>query len=931
MRRQRALAWAAVLALVFAVQLAPLPIGIPDLATAVLAQDATSNEASESTDLAVVALHCAEAPAADSLASYLATGAPPAGCAPAVGVAVTVTEDDAPLPGSPFATDVTGTLGVPVRLGSAVEVREDPGSLPAGYEPLAGEANGVPYANPVRLDSAVAGAAVLFVNVPAPVAALDQDAAAAAPEEATALAADTADADADPKARAATPALTCDPAYIAESNPAILPPAPKAGDIGGTVNSAPSSGTGGTAIDDGTYQIETGGDYTTGAETADGGNPAVSASSTRIDDGVRFFSWNWHRGDDRFWFARDRDDGWFVHGNGIWLWPRRIDVANLAAARSDTDNVAVVSNIVRIGNGVWRWPDRDDDWRQHDDSWMWRPDHFRDHDWRVDDTGLWVWLAAAQSGDDNVAVSASSVRIDKGVWFRPFDHDRNDNWFWLDRDRDDDRRWFDRDRDDDWLVHDKGLWRWPGRIDIAHLAAASSGDDNVAVVASAVRIDTGVWLLPPNRFKHGVWNWPGRDRDDDNWTWTWPRRSSTGIWIWSGAVARSGDNVAISASAVRIDTGLWLLPPSHGRTHDWLDHDDDDRGDRSSAESLTIESGTASEAPRGKLEQSSDQDESTSTADEALVVSSPSDDASEPPADSAAAPADATEAPGDGNAAPASEAAAPEADVESVGVAPAAEPAPDAVAAPADSTVKAPSDAGATDAGAVDPVVETEYVAPEPVVDSGYVAPAPAAEPVYVAPEPAADPGYVDPGYAEPAVDPGYVDPGNAEPTYVEATYVEPIYAEPEPVFEPVAIDPGNGDFGNDGFDNVNLAPIDVAAGSNGFGNSDFGSNEPAFVAPEPVIESGNAEPVFAADPVSVDPGNGGAGFGDAGNAAPDPGFGNGGGDAGMAAPDLGNAGPGNDAPAPISVDSGDGGGGFDGGNAAPDAGAGQSEGPADE
>ena len=66
---------------------------------------------------------------------------------------------------------------VPVGLGSAVEVREDPKSLPTGYEPLSGEANGVPYANPVQLDAAVAGAAVLFVNVPSSVAELAQEAA----------------------------------------------------------------------------------------------------------------------------------------------------------------------------------------------------------------------------------------------------------------------------------------------------------------------------------------------------------------------------------------------------------------------------------------------------------------------------------------------------------------------------------------------------------------------------------------------------------------------------------------------------------------------------------------------------------------------------------------------------------------------------------
>ena len=87
-----------------------------------------------------------------------------------MGVTIAVTENGDPVPGSPFTTDVAGTLTLPVSLGSAVEVREDPKSLPAGYEPLTQEANGVPYANPVQLDPAVAGAAVLFVNVPSSVA-----------------------------------------------------------------------------------------------------------------------------------------------------------------------------------------------------------------------------------------------------------------------------------------------------------------------------------------------------------------------------------------------------------------------------------------------------------------------------------------------------------------------------------------------------------------------------------------------------------------------------------------------------------------------------------------------------------------------------------------------------------------------------------------
>src|SRR5829696_6024393 len=172
MIRQRALAWAAVLALVASVLIAPLPLPLATrfAAPVALAQD-DSADAGEPTDLAVVGLHCAAAPAAEALTSFLADGAAPTECAPAVGVTIVVTENGAPVSGSPFTTDVSGTITLPVELGSAVEVREDPKSLPAGYKPLTQEANNVPYANPVQLDSAVAGAAVLFVNVPTAVAA----------------------------------------------------------------------------------------------------------------------------------------------------------------------------------------------------------------------------------------------------------------------------------------------------------------------------------------------------------------------------------------------------------------------------------------------------------------------------------------------------------------------------------------------------------------------------------------------------------------------------------------------------------------------------------------------------------------------------------------------------------------------------------------
>src|SRR5215213_8479175 len=123
MIRQRSLAWAVVLALVVTVQIAPLPTQLPTPFTAALAQGDPAADAGEPTDLAIVALHCAEAPATEALTSFLSSATPPTGCAPAVGVAVAVTENGDPVPGSPFTTDVAGTLTVAVSLGSAIEVR----------------------------------------------------------------------------------------------------------------------------------------------------------------------------------------------------------------------------------------------------------------------------------------------------------------------------------------------------------------------------------------------------------------------------------------------------------------------------------------------------------------------------------------------------------------------------------------------------------------------------------------------------------------------------------------------------------------------------------------------------------------------------------------------------------------------------------------
>ena len=78
---QRALAWAAVLALVATVvDRTPTSSNLgPRVA---LAQDDSATDAGEPTDLAVVALNCAEAPKREALTSFFTDGTPPNECAP---------------------------------------------------------------------------------------------------------------------------------------------------------------------------------------------------------------------------------------------------------------------------------------------------------------------------------------------------------------------------------------------------------------------------------------------------------------------------------------------------------------------------------------------------------------------------------------------------------------------------------------------------------------------------------------------------------------------------------------------------------------------------------------------------------------------------------------------------------------------------------
>ena len=77
-----------------------------------------------------MALQCADARSGD--ADVVLQQWDTAGCAPAEGVSIAVTENEKPLSGSPFTTDTDGTLAVRVGLGSEVTVKEDPKSLPPG-------------------------------------------------------------------------------------------------------------------------------------------------------------------------------------------------------------------------------------------------------------------------------------------------------------------------------------------------------------------------------------------------------------------------------------------------------------------------------------------------------------------------------------------------------------------------------------------------------------------------------------------------------------------------------------------------------------------------------------------------------------------------------------------------------------------------------
>ena len=573
---------------------AVLFVNVPGSVATELAQS-TSDEAGAPTELAVVALQCADAPAMEALTSYFTSGSPPGGCAPAEGVTITVTENEQPLSGSPFQTDANGSLAVRIGLGSDVTVKEDPKSLPSGYVPLTQEFNGVPYANPVRLDSAVAGAAVLFVNVPTAVAArLAEGGAAVDAGEVTNL------------SHAATPGRTgCDPAYpdertcIAPGRPlaepcaitdqrnfTVLAPDPRGLDADGDgIGCEPISPAGGTLLRGASVNLYTSrGDLGHAApiRTAD---VAVSADPVRSSDGGRVsppvdsraINWVAESGRNRagLWFqSRDRsragnlavvsnpivighglwrwpnrhdENDWFRRGrnhDGILFWPGRISVGNIVVSGSGSGNVAIASNPVFISNGVGVGPNRN-----HDDDLAWR------HRFGI---GSWHWLnrisagniTVAGSGDGNVAIASNPVFIGNGLWRRPVDsrhdgrfgpgHDPDDNWFWRSR-------------------FGNGVWGWPDRIAAGNLAVARSDDGNLAVASNPIFI------------RNGAWSWPTHFDNDD---WFQPNLISVG----NITVAGNGNgNVAIASNPVFISHGVWAEPNRLGND-DWFwrnrNHDD---------------------------------------------------------------------------------------------------------------------------------------------------------------------------------------------------------------------------------------------------------------------------------------------------------------------------------------------------------------------
>lgn len=872
---------------------AVLFVNVPHAVATGLAQEVPADGVGEPTDLAVVALQCADAPAAETLTSFFSTGTPPSGCTPAVGVGITVMENEQPHSGSPFTTGADGALSVPVRLGAVVSVEQDPKTLPSGYEPLTQAAKGVPYANPVKLDSATADAAVLFVNVPASVASR--------------LTGDTLAMGGGGGATNLAQSVTqdrpgCDPAYpdaqtcIAPGRPlaapcsitdqrnfTVLAPDPRGLDADRDgIGCEPISPRGGTVARDASGNRSSSGSTIRRAAPAAAGGAPVAAGRVRSDAVTR----NAHPERSRavsVIVQRDRGNA------GLW---------SAVPSRTGTGNVAMVSNPVFIANGMWGWPNR-----FNRDDWIWRqrrPGHgevgFLPGAFNVGN----VTVTGSGLGSGNLAIASNPVFISSGVWAWP-GHSRGGDWRWRNR-------------------LDNGAWFWPNQFTPGNVTVASSGNGNIAIVSNPVFISSGVWHWP-GHMNAGGWPW---NHSVNNGQWRWPNYFGNSIWIRPGiisvgnlVIARSGNNVAIvSNPVVIIASGLWYVPPAHNRDDDWYDHHDHDRddhdhdhdradahlmqsgstqADQPGVEAQAVDGGSVSDVPPTEIELFAASTQPALTINGGLAVEPAPADAMQPPGDAAVEPpTEVDQAASDGDAALPSEGT---------------------IASPGDGTVAAPLDAAAPsqpDAGAP----AASDVAPEP----GYVAPDPAVDPAYV------DPASVDPGYVEQApaavdagADPGYVEPSYVEPSYVDAGNVDTGYVAPDPVIEPSYSEP-QPSYVDPGADVAYVAPEPVYAEPEPV----YVAPEPNYVAPEPsYVDPGNgaANPGLDAgfggqDPITMAPGanvaNPGidAGYVDAGNAsagtmAPDPGMNaQGNGDPGSGAADFGGGGGGN----------GDGNGGGDGG-----------------
>ena len=856
---------------------AVLFVNVPSAATE-LAQAGPASDVGEAADLAVVALQCAAAPGAETLTAFFRGGTPPGGCAPSVGVRVSVTENGQPLADSPFTTDADGALSVPVGLGAVVSVTEDPRSLPTGYAPLTHAANGVPYANPVQLDAATADTAVLFVNVPKSLAAAPDRSGCdpAYPDTRTCIA---------PGRPLAVPCTITD-----QRNFTVLAPDPRGLDADHDgIGCEPIAPAGGSVA------RTTGGNRASSGSTMRRAAPAVAANRVRSDtDGwesrpetrrVTTPDVNRDRANASLWYA--------------------------APTRTGTGNVAVVSHPTFIANGVWCWPDR-----SSRDDWVWRQRNPYHDGVRFLPNNLHINnLAFAGSGSGNVAIVSNPVFISNGLWAWPA-RPQGDDWAWRNRPGLSGWVWGNRSGNGGWGWGNhsgNGGWSWPNWLNPGQVTVASSGHGtgSIAVVSNPVFIGSGVW------------RWPGHMNAGG-----WPGIISTGNLV----IARSGNNLAIvSNPVVIIASGLWYVPPARNNDHDWYDHRDNDDGDhhdgshgdgdhddgdhrgsdRDDADVRLMQGGSAPAgvpAATGQAIEGGSASEAQASEIEPLLASTPPALTVNGGLAVELAPADATQPPGsDTVASPtASNPAASDVDV--------ALPSEGTGESPADGAGAAPGDTATQPQPAAD-APAASYVAPDPgyvAPDSGYVAP----DPGYVAPDPAVDAAYVDPSYVDPGyVDPGYTEqapipvdagadtgyvapePSDVEPVYAAPDAVDPGYVAPDPVFapspsepQPGAVDPG-------------FAVNDVQPGANTV------MPEPVSVAPEPgVVDSGNSgassgmdagfggqdSSTSAPEPNIADSGFGDAGSGNAGAMAPEPGMNDvGNGDSGVGATDFGGDGGG--------------------------------------